>query len=139
VITNISVLYVSLRIQASFTNHLSWVTFYLGFHIMGVYIHNDSIVAFGLPLSQILIDPLVVNHQMLISILSYLGPADLLTHHSISLGLHVTTLILCKGIQDANGSHIIPDKIHMNLSFACDGPTRNGTCDATTFDSIYLA
>jgi len=138
-ITNVSASYVSLRIQASFTSHLSWVTLYLGFHTLGVYIHNDSVVAFGLPLSQILIDPLVANHQMFISTLPYLGPADLLAHHSISLGLHVTALILCKGAQDASGSRLVPDKIHMGFSFACDGPTRGGTCDVTAFDSVYLA
>jgi len=30
-------------------SHLSWVTLFLGFHTLGLYIHNDTVVAFGQP------------------------------------------------------------------------------------------
>ena len=28
-------------------SHLSWVTMLLGFHTLGIYVHNDVVVAFG--------------------------------------------------------------------------------------------
>ena len=30
-------------------SHLSWVTMLLGFHTLGIYVHNDVVVAFGNP------------------------------------------------------------------------------------------
>ena len=38
-------------------SHLSWVTMLLGFHTLGIYVHNDVVVAFGNPEKQILIEP----------------------------------------------------------------------------------
>merc|ERR1719305_1610021 len=38
-------------------SHLSWVSLFLGFHTLGLYIHNDTVVAFGQPKKQILIEP----------------------------------------------------------------------------------
>merc|ERR1711970_717938 len=38
-------------------SHLSWVSLFLGFHTLGLYIHNDTVVAFGQPEKQILIEP----------------------------------------------------------------------------------
>jgi photosystem I P700 chlorophyll a apoprotein A2 len=38
-------------------SHLSWVTLFLGFHTLGIYVHNDVCVAFGTPERQILIEP----------------------------------------------------------------------------------
>jgi photosystem I P700 chlorophyll a apoprotein A2 len=73
------------------------------------------------------------------SFLLPLGPGDLLAHHAIALGLHVTVLILLKGSLDARGSKLMPDKIHFGYGFACDGPGRGGTCDISAWDSFYLA
>ena len=39
-------------------SHLSWVSLFLGFHTLGLYIHNDVVVAFGQPEKQILVEPL---------------------------------------------------------------------------------
>jgi photosystem I P700 chlorophyll a apoprotein A2 len=39
-------------------SHLSWVSLLLGFHTLGLYVHNDVILAFGTPEKQILIDPI---------------------------------------------------------------------------------
>jgi len=36
-------------------SHLSWVTLFLGFHTLGLYVHNDVMQAFGTPEKQILI------------------------------------------------------------------------------------
>jgi photosystem I P700 chlorophyll a apoprotein A2 len=38
-------------------SHLSWVSLFLGFHVLGLYIHNDTVVAFGQPEKQILVEP----------------------------------------------------------------------------------
>ncbi|MGL5808237.1 MAG: photosystem I core protein PsaB, partial [Xenococcaceae cyanobacterium] len=38
-------------------SHLSWVSLFLGFHTLGLYVHNDVVVAFGTPEKQILIEP----------------------------------------------------------------------------------
>lgn len=38
-------------------SHLSWVCLFLGFHTLGLYIHNDTVIAFGTPEKQILIEP----------------------------------------------------------------------------------
>ena len=67
-----------------------------------------------------------------------LGPGDLLVHHAIGLGLHLTTLILLKGCLHARGSKVMGDKIHVGFHFACDGPGRGGTCDISAWDSNYL-
>jgi photosystem I P700 chlorophyll a apoprotein A2 len=38
-------------------SHLSWVSLFLGFHTLGLYVHNDVVQAFGNPEKQILIEP----------------------------------------------------------------------------------
>jgi len=38
-------------------SHLSWVSLFLGFHTLGIYVHNDVVQAFGNPEKQILIEP----------------------------------------------------------------------------------
>jgi photosystem I P700 chlorophyll a apoprotein A2 len=42
-------------------SHLSWVSLFLGFHTLGIYIHNDVMVAFGVPEHQILIEPVLAQ------------------------------------------------------------------------------
>nr|YP_009296556.1 photosystem I P700 chlorophyll a apoprotein A2 [Apophlaea sinclairii]AOM65696.1 photosystem I P700 chlorophyll a apoprotein A2 [Apophlaea sinclairii] len=43
--------------KESIISHLSWVSLFLGFHTLGLYIHNDTMIAFGTPEKQILIEP----------------------------------------------------------------------------------
>jgi len=38
-------------------SHLSWASLFLGFHTLGLYVHNDVMEAFGVPEKQILIEP----------------------------------------------------------------------------------
>jgi len=38
-------------------SHLSWVSLFLGFHTLGLYVHNDTVMAFGEPEKQILVEP----------------------------------------------------------------------------------
>jgi len=46
-----------LRHKEAIISHLSWVSLFLGFHTLGLYVHNDVVVAFGTPEKQILIEP----------------------------------------------------------------------------------
>ncbi|KAL2901357.1 hypothetical protein RDABS01_026439 [Bienertia sinuspersici] len=39
-------------------SHLSWASLFLGFHTLGLYVHNDVMIAFGTPEKQILIEPI---------------------------------------------------------------------------------
>ncbi|CDN12238.1 photosystem I P700 chlorophyll a apoprotein subunit Ib (PsaB) [Richelia intracellularis] len=43
-------------------SHLSWITLFLGFHTLGLYVHNDVVVAFGTPEKQILIEPVFAQY-----------------------------------------------------------------------------
>ncbi|KAK6771736.1 hypothetical protein RDI58_031015 [Solanum bulbocastanum] len=115
-------------------SHLSWASLFLGFHTLGLYVHNDVMLAFGTPEKQILIEPIFAQW-----IQSAHGPGDFLVHHAIALGLHTTTLILVKGALDARGSKLMPDKKDFGYSFPCDGPGRGGTCDISAWDAFYLA
>nr|GFA79253.1 photosystem I P700 chlorophyll a apoprotein A2, chloroplastic [Tanacetum cinerariifolium] len=39
-------------------SHLSWASLFLGFHTLGLYVHNDVMLAFGTPEKPILIEPI---------------------------------------------------------------------------------
>jgi photosystem I P700 chlorophyll a apoprotein A2 len=39
-------------------SHLSWDNLFLGFHTLGIYVHNDVMLAFGTPEKQIWIKPI---------------------------------------------------------------------------------
>ncbi|KAF4382170.1 hypothetical protein F8388_008656, partial [Cannabis sativa] len=67
-----------------------------------------------------------------------IGPGDFLVHHSKSLGLHTTTVILVKGALDALCFKLMPEKKDFGYSFPCDGPGRGGTCDISAWDAFYL-
>nr|AVY51805.1 photosystem I apoprotein A2 [Pyrocystis lunula] len=144
--------------KASIISHLSWVCLFLGFHTLGLYIHNDSVVAFGEPEKQILIEPVFAQvlqcssgktlygleyvqsvSTTFDSIFLPISSGDLIAHHAIALGLHVTSLICIKGSLDARGSRIMPDKLSYGFGFSCDGPGRGGTCDISAWDAFYLA
>jgi len=43
--------------KAAIISHLSWVCLWLGFHTLGLYIHNDAVFASGEQEKQILIEP----------------------------------------------------------------------------------
>ncbi|KAF8735567.1 hypothetical protein HU200_014472 [Digitaria exilis] len=99
-------------------SHLSWASLFLGFHTLGLYVHNDVMLAFGTPEKQILIEPIFAQwiqsahgktsygrsiwlpgwlnaiNQNSNSLFLTIGPGDFLVHHAIALGLHTTTLIL---------------------------------------------
>jgi photosystem I P700 chlorophyll a apoprotein A2 len=148
--------------KAAIISHLTWVVAWLALHTLGVYVHNDTVFAFGSCQRALLIEPVFAQivqefsgkalygtqsvglairdvNKSFGSLISPSGPGDLLAGHAIALGLHLTTLILLKGSLDARRSKLMPDKIHVGFHFACDGPARSGTCDISAWDSVYLA
>nr|UPY83807.1 photosystem I P700 apoprotein A1 [Emiliania huxleyi] len=67
-----------------------------------------------------------------------LGTADFLVHHIHAFTIHVTVLILLKGVLFARSSRLIPDKANLGFRFPCDGPGRGGTCQVSAWDHIFL-
>jgi photosystem I P700 chlorophyll a apoprotein A2 len=53
-----NVLFRILEHKEALISHLSWVSLFLGFHTLGLYVHNDVIQAFGTPERQILLEPI---------------------------------------------------------------------------------
>jgi photosystem I P700 chlorophyll a apoprotein A2 len=135
--------------KCSIISHISWVTLLLGFHTLGLYIHNDTLVAFSASDKQILLEP--IYSQFILESTSDTGrslleprlpllASDLLCHHSLSLGIHLCVLIMLKGSLDSSqSSNLIADKSNLGFSFPCDGPGRGGTCDSSSYDAYYLS
>jgi photosystem I P700 chlorophyll a apoprotein A1 len=67
-----------------------------------------------------------------------LGTADFLVHHIHAFIIHVTVLILLKGVLFAHSSCLIPDKANLGFCFPCDGPGRGGTCQVSAWDHVFL-
>jgi photosystem I P700 chlorophyll a apoprotein A2 len=65
--------------KESIISHLSWVSLFLGFHTLGLYIHNDTVVAFGQPEKQILFEPLFAEYIQAASGKSVYGFSTLLS------------------------------------------------------------
>ena len=125
-----------INFKPAIISHLSYVILFLGFHTLGLFVHNDCVSAFVHPSSQILIEPILFRYlssdpffiglinllNLIISILSpsssfirHIDPCDLLVAHAVSLGLHVTLLIVFKGAFDSKGSQVLLDKISLLL------------------------
>nr|YP_010336870.1 photosystem I P700 chlorophyll a apoprotein A1 [Stylonema alsidii]UNJ15276.1 photosystem I P700 chlorophyll a apoprotein A1 [Stylonema alsidii] len=67
-----------------------------------------------------------------------LGTADFMVHHIHAFTIHVTALILFKGLLFARNSRLIPDKSNLGFRFPCDGPGRGGTCQVSGWDHTFL-
>lgn len=67
-----------------------------------------------------------------------LGTADFMVHHIHAFTIHVTALILLKGVLYARSSRLIPDKSELGFRFPCDGPGRGGTCQVSGWDHVFL-
>lgn len=67
-----------------------------------------------------------------------LGTADFMVHHIHAFTIHVTVLILLKGVLYSRSSRLIPDKSELGFRFPCDGPGRGGTCQVSGWDHIFL-
>jgi len=67
-----------------------------------------------------------------------LGTADFMVHHIHAFTIHVTVLILLKGVLYARSSRLVPDKAELGFRFPCDGPGRGGTCQVSGWDHVFL-
>ena len=67
-----------------------------------------------------------------------LGTADFMVHHIHAFTIHVTALILLKGLLYSRSSRLIPDKSNLGFRFPCDGPGRGGTCQVSGWDHVFL-
>jgi photosystem I P700 chlorophyll a apoprotein A1 len=140
----------------SLTAHLNWVCIFLGWHAFGMYIHNDTLSALGRredlfgddgipfrPVLGLLAQSLVINEGVAAESGTFIGTrltgtADLLVHHIHAFTIHVTALILLKGVLFARSSRLISDKGVLGFRFPCDGPGRGGTCQVSAWDHTYL-
>jgi photosystem I P700 chlorophyll a apoprotein A1 len=82
-------------------------------------------------------DPVVLGSKVAITPMQ-LGTADFLVHHIHAFTIHVTALILFKGLLYARNSRLIPDKSNLGFRFPCDGPGRGGTCQVSGWDHVFL-
>lgn len=62
-----------------------------------------------------------------------------MVHHIHAFTIHVTVLILLKGVLYATNSRLIADKFNLGFRFPCDGPGRGGTCQISCWDHVFLA
>jgi len=75
-------------------------------------------------------DPVILGSKVAIAPMT-LGTADFMVHHIHAFTIHVTALILLKGVLYARNSRLIPDKSNLGFRFPCDGPGRGGTCQVS--------
>ncbi|GFP79620.1 photosystem i p700 chlorophyll a apoprotein a1, partial [Phtheirospermum japonicum] len=101
-----------LRHRDAIISHLNWACIFLGFHSFNLYIHNDT--------------------------MSALGTANILVHHIHAFTIHVTVLILLKGVLFSRSSHLIPDKANLGFNLPCDRPGRGVTCQVSAWDHVIL-
>ncbi|CAN1209400.1 photosystem I core protein PsaA [Tumidithrix helvetica PCC 7403] len=164
-----------LKHRDAIISHLNWVCIFLGFHSFGLYIHNDTMRAWGRPQdmfsdSAIQLKPIFAQWIQGIHAAAagataphasasvspifggdvlaiggkvaaapmVLGTADFLVHHIHAFTIHVTVLILLKGVLFARNSRLVPDKSELGFRFPCDGPGRGGTCQVSAWDHVFL-
>jgi photosystem I P700 chlorophyll a apoprotein A1 len=164
-----------IRHRDAIISHLNWVCIFLGFHSFGLYIHNDTMRAFGRPQDMfsdtgIQLQPIFAQwvqslhaaapgttapNALASASVAFggdlvavggkvaaapiaLGTADFLVHHIHAFTIHVTVLILLKGVLFARNSRLIPDKANLGFRFPCDGPGRGGTCQVSGWDHVFL-
>jgi photosystem I P700 chlorophyll a apoprotein A1 len=164
-----------LRHRDAIISHLNWVCLFLGFHSFGLYVHNDTLRAFGRPQDMfsdtgIQLQPVFAQWVQQLHTLApgntapnalssvspvfggdvmavggkvammpmELGTADFMVHHIHAFTIHVTVLVLLKGVLFARNSRLIPDKSNLGFRFPCDGPGRGGTCQVSGWDHVFL-
>mmetsp|Transcript_52233 Transcript_52233/g.94077 ORF Transcript_52233/g.94077 Transcript_52233/m.94077 type:complete len:592 (-) Transcript_52233:16-1791(-) len=152
---------VQIRHRDPIIGHLIWVCIALGLHSFGLQIHNDTLEALGRPedtfcdnsiqlkpsfaseiqsiLSLELQPGIEVLDGKIVRMSQELGTADFIVHHVHAFTIHVTLLILLKGILYARNSRLVSDKLELGFAYPCDGPGRGGTCQISPWDHLFLA
>ncbi|KAG9438783.1 hypothetical protein H6P81_021263 [Aristolochia fimbriata] len=111
-----------LRHRDAIISHLNWACIFLGFSQFWFVYSGDTMICRG----KVALLPIP------------LGTADFLVHHIHAFTIHVTVLILLKGVLFARSSRLIPDKANLGFRFPCDGPGRGGTCQVSAWDHVFL-
>ena len=93
---------------------------------------DSNAVALGKPDIEMLDKKLICLRQEF-------GTADFIVHHIHAFTIHVTFLILSKGLLYARNSRFVSDKLELGFRYPCDGPGRGGTCQISPWDHLYLA
>jgi len=134
--------------------HLIWLNVFLGVHSFSLYLHNDTCNALGRPEdifsdNSIRLYPFInilsscniafAPASLYTSLTHSLGTADFLVNHIHSFSLHLTVLILFKGVLHSRTSRLISDKLDLGFRYPCDGPARGGTCQVSSWDHLFLA
>ncbi|MFS8015577.1 putative photosystem I [Helianthus anomalus] len=144
-----------LRHRDAIISHLNWACIFLGFHSFGLYIHNDTMSALGRPQDMfsdtaIQLQPVFAQwiqnthalapvQRLLVALLPIpLGTTDFWVHHIHAFTIHVTVLILLKGVLFARSSRLIPDKANLGFRFPCDGPGRGGDMSSISLGPCLL-
>jgi photosystem I P700 chlorophyll a apoprotein A2 len=102
-----NVLYRILDHKEAIISHLSWVSLFLGFHTLGLYVHNDVVQAFGNPEKQILIEPVFAQWIQSAHGKSIYGFEYLLSANSSNASIAGSNIWLpgwLSGINDVSGS-----------------------------------
>ena len=142
--------------------HLIWVCILLGMHAFGIFVHNDTMQALGrledcFGDNAISLEPIFAFNTLnyakvgtlsnldfyaidgkLMSTTMEFGTADFMVSHIHAFNIHVTTLILVKGVLYSRSSRLVSDKYQLGFRYPCDGPGRGGTCQISPWDHIYL-
>uniref|UniRef100_A0A1Y3BTX2 photosystem I n=1 Tax=Helianthus annuus TaxID=4232 RepID=A0A1Y3BTX2_HELAN len=139
---------------ALYTHHNTsqLASLFLGFHTLGLYVHNDVMLAFGTPEKQILIEPIFAQWIQSAHGKTSYGFDILLSsrvaRHSMRVEAYgcrcwswrlfgsscycsrftYNTLILVRCVR-CTWFQVNASKKDFGYSFPCDGPGRGGTCD----------
>jgi photosystem I P700 chlorophyll a apoprotein A2 len=79
---NKNILWFLLNYKECIISTLSWVSLFLGFHTLGLYIHNDVVTAFGNPEKRILLEPIFAQYIQAASGKTTYGYTTLLSNGS---------------------------------------------------------
>ncbi|KAL5642502.1 hypothetical protein ACJX0J_000790, partial [Zea mays] len=119
-----------LRHRDAIISHLNWVCIFLGFHSFGF--------ALGRP-QDMFSDTAIQLQPIFAQWIQNIHAGAPGSHHIHAFTIHVTVLILLKGVLFARSSRLIPDKANLGFRFPCDGPGRGGTCQVSAWDHVFLS
>ncbi|PHT58585.1 Photosystem I chlorophyll a apoprotein A2 [Capsicum baccatum] len=104
-------------------SHLCWASLFLGFHTLGIYVHNDVMPDFGTPEKQILIEPIFSQWiQSAYGKTSYGFDVLLSSTSGLAFNVDRSIWLPVKGALDVHGSKLMPDKKDFGYSFPRYGP-----------------
>ncbi|KAL2922376.1 hypothetical protein RDABS01_013867 [Bienertia sinuspersici] len=137
--------------QLSLFTHHMWIG---GFLIVGAAVHATIFTVKDYdPTTRYndILDRVLRHRDTIISHLNWASPSatapgattstrtvDFLVHHIHAFTIHVTVLILLKGVLFVRSSRLIQDKANLGFRFPCDGPRRGGTCQVSVWDHVFL-